>query len=375
VTLARLTAGRAAILSALMLSGTRAMGLQPAASEPSAVLPGIMLEFPRDFGSHPTYGIEWWYVTGWLQTAAGQPLGFEITLFRVRPAKVEPNPSAFTPSQLLIGHSVISDPQRGHPWQAQRIRRAGFGLAEALSGDTDVRIDDWHLQRRGEYHADVDAGPGDTDSNASRFGLHLTLAPGIEPLLNGLDGYSRKGPDPLSASEYYSLPHLRVIGSVTRGDRSDAVTGEAWLDHEWSSRYLDSDASGWDWVGLNLDDGGALMAFRIRGRDGSTHWAGGTELSPTGIRRTLGPQDIHFVPGRQWHSTHSGIDYPVAWELQLPDRAVELTPLMDDQEIDARTSSHALYWEGAVRASQAGHPIGRGYLELTGYGQPLSLPH
>jgi predicted secreted hydrolase len=382
-----------AIASALALLGGLATGATPAAAAggspsaaepatgapsaaaPSPVLPGSVLEFPRDFGSHPTYGIEWWYVTGWLRTAAGQPLGFEVTLFRVRPPNVEPNPSAFTPSQLLIGHCVISDPQRGRPWQAQRIRRAGFGLAEARTGDTDVWIDDWHLQRHeGRYQADIDAGSNGPDSGADRFGLHLTLAPSIEPMLNGINGYSRKGPDPLSASEYYSLPHLRVTGSVMRDDGTEAITGEAWLDHEWSSRYLDPNAAGWDWVGLNLDDGGALMAFRIRGRDGSAYWAGGTELGATGAPRALEPRDIRFVPGRLWHSARSGVDYPVSWELQLPGRTLELTPLMDDQEIDARASSRALYWEGAVSALQAGHPIGRGYLELTGYGQPLSLP-
>jgi predicted secreted hydrolase len=54
---------------------------------------------------------------------------------------------------------------------------------------------------------------------------------------------------------------------------------------------------------------------------------------------------------------------------------VELTlePLFDDQELDSRASTGTIYWEGAVRASAAGHEAGRGYLELTGYGTPLKL--
>jgi predicted secreted hydrolase len=32
-----------------------------------------------------------------------------------------------------------------------------------------------------------------------------------------------------------------------------------------------------------------------------------------------------------------------------------------------------VYWEGAVRAASGGQSVGRGYLELTGYGEPLRL--
>jgi predicted secreted hydrolase len=46
---------------------------------------------------------------------------------------------------------------------------------------------------------------------------------------------------------------------------------------------------------------------------------------------------------------------------------------MDDQENDTRFSTGAIYWEGAVRAFEDRHPVGRGYLELTGYGERLQL--
>jgi predicted secreted hydrolase len=48
---------------------------------------------------------------------------------------------------------------------------------------------------------------------------------------------------------------------------------------------------------------------------------------------------------------------------------------MDDQESDTSGSTGAVYWEGAVEAKTADKGmIGRGYLELTGYGAPLELP-
>src|SRR5207248_1414256 len=63
-------------------------------------------------------------------------------------------------------------------------------------------------------------------------------------LLQGERGFSRKGPDPAQASYYYSLPHLAVTGSVAVGGRKLEVSGEAWLDHEWSSEALAEDAVG-----------------------------------------------------------------------------------------------------------------------------------
>ena len=231
----------------------------PTSSAPAAydiVTPGRAIEFPSDFGSHPGFRTEWWYVTGWLTTHAGEPLGFQITFFRSNPGLAGDNPSSFAPRQLLIAHCAISDPQHGRLWQDQKVRRAGQGLVDAARGDTDIRIDRWTLKRDAAvYAAAIDAAD---------FSLQLTLSATQPPLLHGNSGMSRKGPSARAASYYYSLPHLTVTGTVGRNGRLDAVGGEAWFDHEWSSEYLDNEAVGWDWIGINLNDGAALMAFRIR---------------------------------------------------------------------------------------------------------------
>ena len=104
---------------------------RPATPSYAQVIAGHPLLFPADYGSHPQFRTEWWYVTGWLTTARGESLGFQITFFRSKPAIDENNPSAFTAHQLLIAHCAISDPKRGRLWQDQRIRRAGLGLADA----------------------------------------------------------------------------------------------------------------------------------------------------------------------------------------------------------------------------------------------------
>ena len=323
-------------------------GLADDAAGFTVVMPGKPLAFPRDFGAHPGFRTEWWYVTGWLEDDAGHELGFQITFFRTRPDLDPANPSAFAARQILIAHAALLSPPVN-------------GLAS------------WHAEAvAGGYRARA------VDEEGAGLTLHLT--PTQPPLLNGSDGYSRKGPQPGAASYYISVPQLTVDGEVAVRDRDGArparraVHGRAWLDHEWSSAYLDPSASGWDWVGLNGADGSALMAFRIRDLAGAARFAGATRRAADGTVEHFGPEAVRFVPGRQWRSPHTGTAYPVEWSVEVGPRRYRLRPLLDDQEADTRRTTGAVYWEGAVRSRAEGDADGRGFLELTGYGTRLTLP-
>ncbi len=329
------------------------------------VIPGGSLEFPRDHGAHPAFRTEWWYVTGWLRAADVRALGFQITFFRSRPRIGEDNPSAFAPRQLLFAHAALADPAVGRLLHDQRAARAGFGLAAAREGSTDVHIDDWSMALAdGVYRARI---------AAREFAFDLEFAPSQPILAQGDAGFSRKGPEPRQASYYYSRPHLAVSGTVERSGKRERVDGSAWLDHEWSSEYLAPAAAGWDWVGLNLADGGALMAFRIRAKAGGVFWAGGAWRAADGRVRVFAPREIAFEPLRNWRSPRTEVDYPVGMRVRAGGLDLTLAPLMDDQELDSRASVGTIYWEGAVTALQDGRPAGRGYLELTGYWKPLRL--
>jgi predicted secreted hydrolase len=357
------------------------LALAPWAALPRAgaapVEAGRPLVFPRDFGAHPDTRTEWWYATGWLQpagaVAGSEPsFGFQVTFFRSRSDVPADHPSRFAAQQLLFAHAALTDLGAGKQDHDQRIARRGFGIAEAAEHDTRVNLRGWRFERTGpadasRYHARL-------ASDAGGFAFDLGLAATQAVLLQGEAGFSRKGPRPEQASHYYSQPQLAVAGTLTLHGRSQRVQGRAWLDHEWSQTLLDAEAVGWDWIGINLLDGSALTAFVLRRADGSALYAGGSLRRPGDATRSFAPHELRFSAGRRWQSAASRASYPVEWQVDTPAGRFSVRALLDDQELDSRASTGAIYWEGLAELLDAqGRRVGLGYLEMTGYAARLRL--
>jgi predicted secreted hydrolase len=342
------------------------------------VVPGGSLRFPRDHGAHPEFRTEWWYITGSLYGAeaavtvpnSSPRFGFQITFFRSRVDTVGVNPSRFAARQLLFAHAAITDLRTSKLLHANRIARAGFGLAESSEADTRVHIRDWRLLRE-----DVGRASTYRMQAADRdFSFSLIATTESAPLLQGDAGYSRKGPKPQQASYYYSRPQLQVRGELRSNTQAQRVLGTAWLDHEWSEEILDTDAVGWDWIGMNLLDGSALTAFRLRRADGNSLWADGSVRTPQGTARSFAANEVQFEPLRLWVSPATQAKYPVEWRVRCPAGEFTVKALLDNQELDSSSSTGTIYWEGISELrDMQGRLVGRGYLEMTGYAERLRL--
>ncbi len=326
-------------------------------------LPRRPLVFPRDFGSHPELRTEWWYITGHAESGARR-FGFQVTFFRSRIDAAQPLHSAFAAKQLVWAHTALTDLQGGRLHHDQRMARAGFGVAQAAEADTDVRLRDWTLRRAdGRYQARV---------ASDDFALAFDFTPTQPVLLQGDDGLSRKGPGPAQASYYYSEPQLATRGRITLQGQAFEVTGKAWLDHEFSEELIPPEAVGWDWIGFNLDDGGALAAFVLRRADGSDIWASGTFRGADGTRQVFGTDQVRFTPLDSWTSPRTRARYPVRWKVETPAGRFEVRALLDDQELAGSGPGSVVYWEGLSELLDvSGKRVGLGYLEMTGYAAPL----
>lgn len=327
------------------------------------------LRFPRDHGSHPAQRTEWWYITGHARSGARE-FGFQVTFFRSRVDGTQGLRSGFAARQLLFAHAAVTDVAGGRLRHDQRIARSAgrpeLDQSSASETDTDLRLRDWTLRRSARgYHAEVQAGD---------FALALDCAPTQPLLLQGDQGWSRKGPDARQASFYYSQPQLATRGRLTLDGQVFEVTGRAWLDHEWSEELLHPRAVGWDWLGMNLADGSALTAFRLRDGQGGTVWDGGSWRPPAGVATAFRPGTTHFEPLRHWTSPLTQARYPVAWRVTTPAGVFTVQAVLPAQELDSRGSTGAVYWEGLSELFDSQQRrVGRGYLEMTGYAGPLRL--
>ena len=396
--LAGLTAGRA---RAAQAAASAASDVADAGDDDGAVVQaGRALHFPRDHGAHRRSRIEWWYATGWLGTPAAPTHGFQATFFRSATGLAAHVQSRFAARHLLLAHAAVTvlgetsgsggssgSSGSGRHLHEQRIARWSGDPAAATAGaqlqDAGLTLGNWTLRRQGALWL--------ARLPARSFSLDLQLAPTQPLLLQGQQGFSRKGPDAHQASHYYSEPQLAAQVQLTLQDAGRAAAapdarGLAWLDHEWSNELLHPDAVGWDWVGMNLFDGGALTAFVLRRADGSVLWAGGSHRPAGGAVQVFGPTDVQWQPLRHWASPASAARYPVHLRLGCPAGRFEIRALLDAQELAGNGAGGAggaagagagavnIYWEGLSElTAPGGQRLGLGYLEMTGYAARLRL--
>jgi len=328
--------------------------------------PRQQLVFPRDHGSHDDARVEWWYVTGQLDTPSGKRLGYQLTFFRTGIADEPRNArtSAFAARDLFLAHFALTDAAAGTFRFAERMHRTGVGAAAAREDRLDVANEDWRLEEVGGRLV-LAAGDGGEE-------ISLLLTPEKPPIVHGEGGLSRKGPEPDAVSRYVSLTRLHSEGWWTSRGKSEPVSGLSWFDHEWGSGSIGKDTAGWDWFALHLLDGRDLMLYRMRGAGGSASaFTSGTLVARDGSAAPLAASDFTIEETARWKSARSGGSYPARWLLRVPRAgiAVEVVPLVKDQELVTGKSTRVTYWEGAcsVTALGGGAPLGRAYVEMTGY--------
>jgi predicted secreted hydrolase len=326
---------------------------------------------PADHVSHPDYKIEWWYYTGNLDTREGRRFGYQVTFFRVGVNRTPPNASRWAVRDLHMAHFAVSDlaSRRFHVFD--RLQREGAGWAGAATDRYAVWNGTWSVRENpdGSHHLQArDRTERNEREPAQEISLDLTLTNTSRWMTHGRDGFSRKGADVGNASSYYSLPRLVTRGAVTVDNHRYEVTGSSWLDHEFGSSLLEADQVGWDWFGLQFEDGRELMLYQMRRRDGSRDpFSSGTLINRDGTIVRLTRDDYQLEPLESWRSEVSGTSYPIRWRVTIPKLrlAFEVRAAMPNQELHTPRSTNVTYWEGAVDVT--GGVRGRGYGELTGY--------
>jgi predicted secreted hydrolase len=315
--------------------------------------PDGILTFPQDHEPHPDYRIEWWYITATLEDAEGRHYGVQWTLFR---SALKPqNAERWEANQLWMGHAGLTTATEHYV--AERLGRGGLGIAGIESDPFTAFIDDWQFTSTATSGDPYNEARITARFDKAHYDLNLTANGPL--VLQGQQGYSTKSPEG-QASYYYSQPFYQVEGILTIDGQDIPVTGDAWLDREWSSQPLSENQTGWDWFSLKFDDGARLMGFGLRSQDAETFtaatWiaADGTSTPyPDGALR-MTPLEITDFADRR---------IPTRWRVELPAKGINVTTKPLNPQSWMATS--VPYWEGPV--SFTGSHTGRGYLEMTGY--------
>jgi predicted secreted hydrolase len=312
--------------------------------------------FPQDHGPHAGFRNEWWYFTGNVETAEGRRFGYQVTFFNASLPDAEERPpsSAWRSERLWMAHVALTDVEGNEHYPRERFSRENPGLAGVALEPFHVWLEDWQVtgDSAGQWHLRVED---------ETFALNLDLSASKPPVLQGVNGLSQKSPEPGNASYYYSLTRIATTGSIQLGDESFAVSGDSWLDREWSTSALGADQSGWDWFSLQFDDGQELMYYQLRDTTGAAHPNSSGNWTDTAAQQTLvEAEDIMLEETDTWTSP-SGVAYTTAWNLQYAGNRWRVEAVVDDQLMALSIP----YWEGAVDVLDAsGERVGRGYLEM-----------
>lgn len=208
--------------------------------------------------------------------------------------------------------------------------------------------------------------------SAVKVALNLnTSGPFIK---QGDNGYSKKTQDERLRSYYYSQPFINAEGTLNIEGNSVKVTGKGWFDHEWTSHLANSEAMGWDWFSLHLDDGSKLMAFRMHAMNEnmknskSKHseiFTTASFIAGNGTKETIEQANISITPTayETINEGESPRSVPTAWRIKIPikDIDVSISPFKENQW----NNSLFPYYEGRVEIK--GSHSGSGFMELTGY--------
>ena len=345
--------------------GALAVSLLAAPPDYRQAVPGYRFEFPRDHFNHPDFRTEWWYYTGNLHSRQGRRFGFELVFFRQAQRRgPSDNQSAWRADDLYLAHLALTDIDGKRFRYYKRLNRAGPGIAGVNFDQGRIWNGNWESKwDRATAAQTISAVAEDV-----RFTLHLTLA--TPPVINGENGVSQKAEGLGKASYYVSFPRLAAEGTLNGA----AVTGTAWMDHEWFTHQLESNQAGWDWFSVQLDNNTELMLFQLRHLDASIDpYSSGTYIDAHGRATHLKRADFELQPLEFWTSPATHARYPVRWRITVPSLKIvlECAAAVPDQELAAEDAASPPYWEGAV--TYAGSASGVGYLEMTGYAGPMRL--
>ncbi|BBI36386.1 lipocalin family protein [Cohnella abietis] len=347
------------------------------------------VSIPKDAAVHPTSNVEWWYCYSFISGSRGSQYALMASFFRVgelpgikghyliyslirldNPQSVHRSfldrPLTHLMTGMYLPLYFLLKPADRHTWgQYGKLLKgqlpsphAWLKNASASSHPTVLHYDHAHLTFKDDRSQEFILRIDDPEAN-----IEIKFTPSKRTTI-----VDEKGT--VNGLYYYSSTQNTVSGYLHHHDGSEQVSGEGWFDHQWGRYYGLLRGEGWNWFGLQFDDGRELLISQIRTAKSTSPPTAIFILKDSALTSV---NSIKLQPLRYWKSLATLVNYPVEWHISIPDYELELhvIPMFDSQEMPIIGPLQAI-WEGACTFYGIDHRNrrsirGKGFLELAGY--------
>jgi predicted secreted hydrolase len=274
-----------------------------------------------------------------------------------------------------IGQQVDHSPRdaSGNPTGFE-LGISGISPALIAEGAPPVAATPWRLAGGGEQaFIDASVTPEEAAEAGAAFGINLDLRQLEQPALHDHDGFVDFGP--AGSSYYYSRTRMAAVGLLTLDGETMHVEGSAWFDHQWGD-FVSVGGGGWDWFAINLENGTDITVSSVLDEHRNPIFNYGTIVENHGAARHLGPDEVSVSAGLPWQSPKTGYTWRSGWTVVADTWVINLTPTVQDQELDTRATTGVVYWEGSQRVEAFPAAVAEGngpkvggeaYVEMTRY--------
>jgi predicted secreted hydrolase len=349
------------------------------------------ISLPKDAGPHNDSNIEWWYFFAYLNGDQGGKYAVMASFFRVGELEVGKGhyiihtvidlkrKKRFNFSSidskvklgmltLYLPFYLLLHPTDSRMWRLYKTLLKGdipqphthLKKARLKEHPTELVYGNHWLKFKGEDESAFDVILKEKNSE-----VQLEFTPAKPAVLIGGDGK----PDDLY---YYSTTRNIVNGTIKTDGGTEYVSGKGWFDHQWGRDYSLAKGSGWNWFGLQLNDGRELLLNEMTSGKPDSSMANIIEKDGS-IRFTRG---VSFQKIKSWKSLRTNARYPVEWQISIPEFGMDLhvEATFPNQEMLIIGPIQAI-WEGTCKvtgkethANGKGKSLeGKGFMELVGY--------
>lgn len=317
--------------------------------------------------AHEEQESEWWYYHGHL-VSPSRRFAFHLAFFRFRIDDIRLGgviPLKLAAEHFRVAHFAVTELDGG---------RFHYGFTRSLHGDAGASTDRYRTWIQ-DWSAEETPAGHHLRASLEQVQMDLIATP-LKPALRRL--WNAQTPQPMRPyTGEFCLTRMNATGCLRIEGENFPVNGSAWMDREFGDFPLKHEIRGWDWFGMQFENGTELRLYQINQLDHAADPSSSLAfIDVSGKPTWLAAHEFSVVSQGHWTSPRTGIAYPTDWLVTVPQLGaiLQLRACVRCSELDTRGSGNVIYWEGPAQVTgqmQGAAVSGQAFVELVGHGGDL----